>query len=126
MHLPHHPEVDFPHCVQGQAAVQVDGPSHALEDVTERLGDLDVLRLLGLVLLDKVALIRHLPPVLGLDSHEPVADVLEAGAEVLEELVELVPDGETREEGVVEQGGPQVCQGSGGVKSRILESKVKI
>ena len=123
MSLPHHPEVDFPHCVQGQAAVQVDGTSDALEDVTERLGDLDVLSLLSLVLLDEIALLRHLPPVLSLDSHKPVAHVLEAGAEVFEELVELVSDGETREDGVVDQGGPQVSQGAGGVESGILETR---
>ena len=43
---------------------------------------------------------------------------------MLEELLELVPDCKTWEDGVVDQGGPQVCQGSRGVKSRILESKL--
>ena len=41
---------------------------------------------------------------------------------MFEELVELVPDGETREDGVVDQGGPQVSQGAGGVESGVLET----
>ena len=40
---------------------------------------------------------------------------------MLEELVKLVSDGETREDGVVDQGGPQVSQGTRGVESGILD-----
>ena len=42
---------------------------------------------------------------------------------MLEEFVKLVSDGETREDGVVDQGGPQVSQGAGGVESGILETR---
>lgn len=123
MFLPHHPKVDFPNRVKRQPAVQVNGAGHTFEDVTQRLGDLDVLCLLSLVLLDEVALLRHLPPVLSLDPHEPVTHILEARAEVFEELVELVPDSETREDSVVDQGGPQISQGAWGVESRILKTR---
>ena len=51
-----------------------------------------------------------------------VKHLLKARTEVFEEFVELVSDGETREDGVINQGRPQVGQGAGGVESGILDT----
>lgn len=48
----HHAVVNPPHGIQRHARVQVDGSRHRLEHVAQRLGDLDVLGGVTLLLLD--------------------------------------------------------------------------
>ena len=45
----HHAVVDAPDDVETHAAIEVHGARHRLEDVAQRLGDLDVLALVVLV-----------------------------------------------------------------------------
>ena len=42
----HHPVVDLPYSVQGEARIQVDGSCHRLKYVTQCFGDFDILRFL--------------------------------------------------------------------------------
>ena len=56
---------------ENRKSIEEPSTCHALEDIAQGLGHLDVLGLLRLVLLDEVTLLRHPPPVLRLDPHEP-------------------------------------------------------